>query len=123
MISLGERNRKEKIKLIHDLKKSTKKYDRILAKRIKILFVCNQCGLRIFYEIKDKKKGSAYMGYHFEDYLVFFQNQPNFKPFENNYKKTKTQWLNWCNYICLCCGTFIEDKEKAVKNVVKKILY
>ena len=110
MIHEGERNRGQKLKLINELKKSKIKEDKRQAKRIKTLFLCNQCGLRIFFEQK-KKHNSAYMSYHYNDFHEFFQNDPNFKPFENNYKNTKNDWSCWCKYICLDCGTYIENAE------------
>jgi len=119
MIHEGERNRKGKLKLISDLRKYKIKEDKRQAKRCIILFVCSQCGFRIFYEQKKKKTTSAYMCYHYDDYRVFFQEEPNFKPFENNYKNTERHWSNWCNYICLNCGKYVEDKEKGCGNCGK----
>jgi len=112
MIHEGERNRKEKLKLINDLKKSAIKDEKKQAKRCKTLFVCSQCGLRISYEEKKKKTASARMSYRYDDYRIYFEDQPNFKPFENNYKNTKCNWGASCNYICLDCGNYIENKEK-----------
>jgi hypothetical protein len=110
MIHESERNRGQKLKLINELEKSKIKEDIKQAKRSITLFLCNQCGLRIFFEPK-KKHNSAYIGYYYNDFHEFFKNNADFKTFENNYKNTKLNWWCSCDYICLGCGIYIENEE------------
>ena len=51
------------------------------------------------------------MSYDYDDYLVWFENDINFKPIQNNYKNTKQRWSNSCNHICLNCGKGVENIE------------
>jgi hypothetical protein len=106
----GERNRNEKLKAIEDSQKSTIQSNIEQAKRRFILFVCSQCGLQIFYESKDENH--AYMSYKYNNFQLFFENEPGFIPFENNYKNTDQDWSSWCKRICLGCGLYIENEEK-----------
>ena len=110
MIHEGERDREQKLKLINELKESKIREDIRLAKRCITLFLCGQCGLKISFEPKEEHN-SAYMSYHYEDFKIFFKNDINFRSFENNYKNTKQNWWCPCNYICLDCGTDIENAE------------
>jgi hypothetical protein len=118
MICPGEMNREEKIKRIAESKKSKIENDIEDAKRCITLFVCSQCGLRIFLE-QEEGKNSAYMSYDYEDYRVFFEDEPNFKLFENTYRNTNNNWSNWCNYICLECGNYVENIESGCENCGK----
>jgi hypothetical protein len=110
MIHEGERDREQKSKLINELKEWKIQEDIRLAKRRKTLFLCAQCGLRICFEPKEGHN-SAYMSYHYDDFYNYFKNDANFRPFENNYKNTENNWSNWCDYICLDCGIYIENGE------------
>jgi hypothetical protein len=111
MIHEGERNRRQKLKLISDLEKWSKKDNIRLSKRKIILFTCDECGYRIGYEPKKNKTKTAYMMSHYDNYLVWFEKDPNFIPFDNNYKNAYTNWSSWCNKICLNCGSHIETDE------------
>lgn len=110
MIHEGERNREEKLKLLSDLKISSKKHNKELSKRYFFLIACNNCGLLLTYE-HDKKKDTYRMSYEFDNYSDLYKNCTDFKPFENNYKKTKYRyWGNDAKYLCLDCGYGIENK-------------
>ena len=117
MIHKGQRNREQKLKLIDNLEKSQIKLNKWLSKRNIILYVCNECGLQIKFEPKaGKKLNSPYMSYSYNNYIVWFENDENFKPFKNNYKNTNNIWSKYCNYICLNCGNGVED----IKNGCEK---
>ena len=108
MIHRGERNREQKLKLILDFEKSRKKEEIRQAKRTITLYVCNECGLQIFFE---NKKKSTYISYVYNDFLDWFKNDPDFKPYEKKYNKKYGSWSNWCKYICLDCGYYVENIE------------
>jgi DNA-directed RNA polymerase subunit RPC12/RpoP len=110
MIHEGQRNRDQKLKLLDNLRKSEVKLEKWLSKRCITLYLCRECGLQIFFEPKaGRKLNNPYMSYDYEDFLVRFENDTNFKPLVNNCKNTKQHWSNYCNYICLNCGNGVED--------------
>ena len=112
MIHEGERNLKEKLKLIAELKKRKKQEDIRLAKRNITMFLCSECGLLISFEPKGKKTNKAYMSSDYKDFHVYFEKDPDYKPFENKYKKNLyINWCCWCNSICLNCGSYIENNQ------------
>ena len=108
MIHKGERNRDEKLELIAEFKEQD---DIMQAKRVNTLFVCNECGLIISFEPKEEKDHTAYMSCDYNDFRECFENDPDYKPFTNNYKNTYIHWGNCCDSICLDCGSGIENEE------------
>jgi len=112
MIHEGERNRDEKIKLIIELIESSIEMDIMQAKRTNILYLCSECGLQIAFEPKVVFSDTPRMDFHYDDYRVWFENDPDFVPFVNNYKNTKVgDWGGHTSKICLDCGKGIFKDE------------
>lgn len=114
MIYRGERNREEKIKSIAEYKE-LKKWEIENAKRCAILFLCKECGLQISFEDRQDDLNSAYMRFDFDNYKDFFQDEPDYTPFKNDYTYFKTRyWGAPVNHMCLSCGCYIEDLAKNI---------
>jgi hypothetical protein len=112
MIHEGERNREEKVKLIVELLENTIEMDIIQAKRNIILFLCSECGLQISFEPNVVFSNSPRIDFNYEDFRVWFQNDPDFVPIENNYKNTKiSSWGGPTSQICLDCGKGLFEDE------------
>jgi DNA-directed RNA polymerase subunit RPC12/RpoP len=116
MILRGERNREEKLKDIAEYKERKIKDDIEEAKRFHVLFVCQQCGLRISFEPKREGFSFSYMSYDFDDYREFFQEEPDYIPLEHNYKNIKSRyWGGPSSYICLDCGSGLFNEKMDLK--------
>jgi len=119
MIHEGERTREKKIKLINDLNEWERKDKIRLAKRNIILFVCIECGLQISYEPKTKSNKAERLTFDYDDYIVWFKNNPEFKTFENNYKNTNRGNWGGAKKMCMDCGSGLFDDENTNKTCLK----
>jgi DNA-directed RNA polymerase subunit RPC12/RpoP len=112
MIHEGERNIKGKLKIITELKEWEIKNSIEQAKRCVILFVCQECGLQISFEPKSEVCNSDRISFEYDDYNVWFKNEPDYIPIRNNYKNTnRGYWGGPTSYICLDCAKGLFDKE------------
>jgi len=118
MIHEGERNKEAKLKLIEKFEQSKIKFTKEQAERFLILYLCSKCSTQISYEPAKTFKNDR-IGFHYDDYKPFFENDSDFTPFINNYKNTEHAYWGGLPLLCLDCASGVDFNE-ATNNACNK---
>ena len=119
MIHKGERNKEGKIKQIYKLNEWQRKFNKELAKRYYILFVCSECGLQISYQPTTENNKNERLDYDYDDYLVWFKDNSDFRHFKNNYKHTNYTHWGGAEKMCIDCGCDFSNEDNIEKKCRK----